>query len=88
MDQATGRDLSEPAGSGGDAPQDGPVNGQAITIQAVAKICHEANKALCEGLHDFSQFPWELAPGVAAVERDGWRAFQDEQSDGGGVGIT
>lgn len=27
-----------------------------------AKICHEANKALCENLGDFSQVSWELTP--------------------------
>lgn len=28
----------------------------------IAKICHEANKAYCEMLGDFSQQPWDEAP--------------------------
>lgn len=38
------------------------MNGQAIEVRSVAKICHEANKALCEALGDCSQQPWELSP--------------------------
>lgn len=33
-----------------------------MTIQDVAKVCHEANKALCEGLGDNSQVNWDEAP--------------------------
>lgn len=33
-----------------------------MTVQDVAKVCHEANKALCESLGDLSQPPWNLAP--------------------------
>lgn len=33
-----------------------------MTIQDVAKICHEANKALCQTQKDHSQEPWESAP--------------------------
>lgn len=33
-----------------------------ITIEAIAKICHEANKALCESNKDFSQVAWQVAP--------------------------
>lgn len=29
-----------------------------MKIKNVARICHEANKALCEGIGDFSQKPW------------------------------
>ena len=32
-----------------------------MDVHDVAKVCHEANKALCEGLGDFSQEPWEKA---------------------------
>lgn len=28
----------------------------------IAKVCHEANRALCDGLGDFSQKPWDDAP--------------------------
>ena len=28
----------------------------------IAKVCHEANRALCEGLGDYSQVLWEFAP--------------------------
>lgn len=33
-----------------------------MTVENVAKICHEANKALCETQGDFSQPSWEEAP--------------------------
>lgn len=33
-----------------------------IKVQAVAKICHEANKAYCEGIGDSSQPTWDQAP--------------------------
>lgn len=29
--------------------------------RAIAKVCHEANRAYCEKLDDFSQEPWEEA---------------------------
>jgi len=29
---------------------------------SIAKVCHEANRALCAGLGDTSQLPWEDAP--------------------------
>ena len=29
-----------------------------LTIQNTAKICHEANRAYCEAIGDFSQKPW------------------------------
>lgn len=28
----------------------------------IARVCHEANRAYCLGLMDYSQHPWELAP--------------------------
>jgi hypothetical protein len=30
-----------------------------ITIAAIARICHQANKAYCEGIGDYSQKDWE-----------------------------
>ena len=33
-----------------------------MTINDVAKVCHEANRALCECQGDLSQVSWELAP--------------------------
>ena len=33
-----------------------------ISIQAIAKICHEANRAYCAALGDDSQSSWESAP--------------------------
>jgi hypothetical protein len=38
-----------------------------MIISDVAKVCHEANRALCSGLDDNSQLPWEEAP---AWQRD------------------
>lgn len=33
-----------------------------ISIEQIAKICHQANKAYCEALGDTSQVDWEQAP--------------------------
>lgn len=33
-----------------------------MTLSDIAKICHEANRALCETLGDHSQPTWEGAP--------------------------
>lgn len=33
-----------------------------MTIEQIAKVCHEINKAYCEALGDNSQPDWETAP--------------------------
>jgi hypothetical protein len=33
-----------------------------MTIEQVARVCHEANRALCVATGDFSQYPWDEAP--------------------------
>jgi hypothetical protein len=33
-----------------------------ITVEQLARICHEANRAYCEALGDHSQLPWGVAP--------------------------
>ncbi|MCE5231314.1 hypothetical protein LLG95_17190 [bacterium] len=33
-----------------------------LSIQDVAKICHEANRAYCESIGDSTQLPWAAAP--------------------------
>lgn len=33
-----------------------------LSIESIAKICHEANRAYCEETDDFSQTAWEEAP--------------------------
>lgn len=33
-----------------------------MTIEAIAEICHEANRAYCNGLGDLSQDQWQYAP--------------------------
>ncbi len=33
-----------------------------MRIDEIAKVCHEANKALCESLGDTSQVSWDAAP--------------------------
>ena len=33
-----------------------------MTIQDIAKVCHEANRAYCAAIGDHSQLPWEEAP--------------------------
>jgi len=32
------------------------------TIESIARICHEANRAYCASIGDNSQFPWDAAP--------------------------
>ena len=32
-------------------------------VESLARICHEANRALCATLGDMTQDPWETAPG-------------------------
>lgn len=32
-----------------------------IAIEAIARVCHEANKGLCESFGDFTQKTWEEA---------------------------
>ncbi len=32
------------------------------TVVAIASVCHEANRAYCETIGDFSQVPWVEAP--------------------------
>jgi len=31
------------------------------SIESIAKVCHEANKAYCQGIGDDSQLPWDQA---------------------------
>lgn len=33
-----------------------------LTLLAIAAVCHEANRAYCRTLGDFSQPPWDEAP--------------------------
>ena len=33
-----------------------------MQIEAIARTCHEANRAYCQALGDNSQLPWEEAP--------------------------
>jgi len=33
-----------------------------MKIEDIAKVCHEANRALCQGIGDNSQLRWEDAP--------------------------
>lgn len=34
----------------------------ALNVEAVARICHEVNRAYCQSIGDDSQLPWEDAP--------------------------
>lgn len=33
-----------------------------MKLENIAKVCHEANRAYCETLGDFTQTAWEFAP--------------------------
>jgi cytochrome c1 len=45
-----------------------------LTVEDIAKACHEVNRAYCAALNDFSQPPWDEAPdwqkqsGIAGVQ--------------------
>lgn len=32
-----------------------------MDVTQIARVCHEANKAFCESIGDFSQMPWDEA---------------------------
>ncbi len=36
---------------------------QASLIAAIARVAHEANRAWCKANDDFTQAPWDIAPG-------------------------
>lgn len=38
------------------------IEGEQMKIEDIARICHEANKALCESHGDLSQDPYDAAP--------------------------
>lgn len=49
-----------------------------LEVSEIAKICHEANKAYCELLGDFSQVEWARAPtNIRACAMDGVRFHFD-----------
>lgn len=33
-----------------------------VNKEVIARVCHEANRAYCESMHDFSQPSWDDAP--------------------------
>jgi hypothetical protein len=33
-----------------------------LSVEDIAEVCHEANRAYCAALGDFSQLPWDEAP--------------------------
>lgn len=33
-----------------------------LSIEEIAKVCHEANRGYCKALGDDSQLPWDEAP--------------------------
>lgn len=35
--------------------------GKRLTVEDIAAVCHEANRAYCRAIGDFSQPPWESA---------------------------
>lgn len=47
-------------------------------VESIASVCHEANRAYCQTLGDFSQSPWDLAPDWARDSaRNGVRMHLD-----------
>lgn len=33
-----------------------------VTIEVIARVCHEANRGFCQAIGDPSQKPWDVAP--------------------------
>jgi len=51
---------------------------------AIAKICHEVNRAFCQHIGDFSQKPWEDAEGwqrESAAQGVEWRLANPDAPD-------
>lgn len=42
-----------------------------MTIEQIARVCHEVNRAYCESMGDTSQVPWEDARSGRS-SRKGW----------------
>lgn len=40
----------------------GNLGGNFMDIEAIARVCHEANRELCRSVGDFSQVSWDDAP--------------------------
>lgn len=60
-----GRDLALADATSKIWPLEGYLLKQALfegTIEKMAKVCHEINKAYCEALGDDSVLPWDVAP--------------------------
>jgi RyR domain len=39
-----------------------PIAGSRVSVEEIAKVCHETNRAYCLSQGDASQMPWEQAP--------------------------
>lgn len=47
-----------------------------MTPEQIARICHEANKAYCEALGDYSHAPWSYSdPGLRASVENGVHVY-------------
>lgn len=52
-----------------------------MTIEQIAKVAHEANRAYCQTQKDYTQKPWDLAPEwIKESARDGVRFCQVDPS--------
>jgi len=54
-----------------------------MTPEQIAKVCHEANRALCEAHGDFSQLPWDDAPSWQKLSCDAGVQFHLANPDAG-----
>ncbi len=61
-----------------------------MTVEQIASVCHEVNRAYCVSLDDYTHAPWDLAPewqresamqGVEAVKEDPDRDPSDSHRD-------
>lgn len=46
------------------------VNPTSDTIEKVAELCHETNRAICESVGDFTQVPWAETPDYVKVSAE------------------
>ena len=50
------------AAAQGSGQTEGPPPPRTLTLEAIARTCHEVNRVYCESNHDYSQVAWDEAP--------------------------
>lgn len=63
VDRREGQAEAQPSAASPAVAEETTGTSDAIILETIAKTCHEANRAYCASLGDFSQLYWEDAPG-------------------------